>query len=69
MKTVIKVKELEFLGHRLLEKGIDADQKKIKTIREFRPPANKEEIRSFLELVTYVGKFIPDLGSITEPLR
>lgn len=68
-KTVTKAKELDFLRHRLSDKGIDADQKKIKIILKFRPPANKEEVRSFLGLVTYVGKFIPDLGSLTEPLH
>lgn len=28
-----------------------------------------EEVRSFLGLVNYVGKFIPDLSTVTEPLR
>lgn len=28
-----------------------------------------EEVRSFLGFVTYVGKFIPNLATITEPLR
>lgn len=35
----------------------------------FRDPKNKEELRSFLGLVTYVGKFIPDLANHTDPLR
>lgn len=68
-KCLIKVQELEFLGHKLSDKGIEADQKKIKTILDFRAPENKEEVRSFLGLVTYLGKFLPDLGTATEPLR
>ena len=38
-------------------------------IKDFRPPKTKEEVRSFLGLVTYVGKFISDLATVTEPLR
>lgn len=45
-KTLTKVKQLEFLGHKLSDKSIEADQKKIKTILEFRTPVNKEETRS-----------------------
>lgn len=41
------------------------DQEKVDTILQ----SNKEETRSFLGLVTYVGKFIPDLADVTEPLR
>ncbi|XP_044753909.1 uncharacterized protein K02A2.6-like [Coccinella septempunctata] len=68
-KCIKKVKELYFLGHKLSDKGIEADHAKIKTILQFRPPTTKEETRSFLGLVTYLGKFIPDLGTTTEPLR
>nr|CAH7744111.1 unnamed protein product [Callosobruchus chinensis] len=68
-KCLFKVQELEFLGHRLSNQGIAADQRKVRTIMEFRSPQNKEEVRSFLGLVTYLGKFLPDLGTTTEPLR
>lgn len=68
-KCVKKVQELYFLGHKLSSKGIEADQLKIQTVLDFRPPRTKEETRSFLGLVTYLGKFIPDLGTTTEPLR
>lgn len=67
-KCLYNVQELEFLGHKLSCKCIDADLKKVKTILEFRAPANKE-VRSFLDLVTYLGKFLPDLGTMTKPLR
>lgn len=68
-KCIRKTREVYFLGHKLSAKGIDADSSKVQTIMEFRAPANKEEVRSFLGLVTYLGKFISDLGTLTEPLR
>lgn len=37
-------------------------------MKEFRQPRTSEEVRSFLGLVNYVGKFIPNLATTTEPL-
>ncbi|XP_036340795.1 uncharacterized protein K02A2.6-like [Rhagoletis pomonella] len=68
-KCIWKAQKLKFLGHLLSEEGIAPDPDKIETIRDFRPPQSKEEVRSFLGLVTYVGKFLPDLADTTEPLR
>lgn len=42
---------------------------KVQAIKMFRPPNTVEEVRSFLGLVTYVSKFIPNLATVTEPLR
>ncbi|XP_054732030.1 uncharacterized protein K02A2.6-like [Anastrepha obliqua] len=68
-KCIWKTNKLKFLGHILSDKGIEVDPEKITTITTFRDPVTKEEVRSFLGLVTYVGKFIPDLATRTEPLR
>lgn len=38
-------------------------------IQGFRAPQSREEVRSFLGLVCYVAKFIPNLSTITFPLR
>ncbi|XP_055914211.1 uncharacterized protein K02A2.6-like [Eupeodes corollae] len=67
-KCSFKVDELKFLSHVSTTAGISADPNKVKTILEFRSPNTKEETRSFLGLVTYLGKFIPDLADTTEPL-
>lgn len=68
-KCVTKVQEIWFLGHKLSHLGIESDTNKVKAIQNFREPNTKEETRSFLGLVTYLGKFIPDLATTTEPLR
>ncbi|XP_043659792.1 uncharacterized protein K02A2.6-like [Drosophila teissieri] len=68
-KCIWKTTKIKFLGHILTNTGIMADPEKIAAIGSFRAPKNKEETRSFLGLVTYVGKFIPDLADLTEPLR
>ncbi|XP_043063219.1 uncharacterized protein K02A2.6-like [Drosophila yakuba] len=68
-KCIWKTNRLKFLGHILSDSGIEVDPEKIEVIKSFRAPKNKEETRSFLGLITYVGKFIPDLADNTEPLR
>nr|DAA65004.1 TPA_exp: gag-pol protein [Drosophila sechellia] len=68
-KCIWKTDKVKFLGHILSDRGIEVDPEKVSTILSFRSPKNKEEVRSFLGLVTYVGKFIPDLADRTEPLR
>ena len=68
-KCLFKVKELKFLGHILSNKGINVDNSKVEAIQNFRAPNNKEELRSFLGLVSYVGKFLPNLGTETDKLR
>lgn len=68
-KCIYGVSKIKFLGHILSEKGIAADSDKLEAIRNFREPVTGEEVRSFLGLVNYVGKFIPNLATLTEPLR
>lgn len=68
-KCVFGVKELEFLGHKLSGEGIKPTFNKIRAIQNFRQPELAEEVRSFLGLVNFVGKFIPNLATLTEPLR
>lgn len=68
-KCVIKVKEIKFLGHMLSDMGIAPAVSKVEAVEQFRAPKNKDELRSFLGLACYVAKFIPDLATLTFPLR
>ena len=34
-----------------------------------RPPQNVSEVRSFVQLVQYSARFIPDFAQVAEPLR
>lgn len=68
-KCKFKQREIVFLGHKLSSEGISPADEKVKSILQFRAPRTKEELRSFLGLVTYVSKFIPDLATLNSPLR
>lgn len=68
-KCVFGVMELEILGFKVSAAGICPTEEKIDAIKNFRKPESKEEVRSFLGLVNFVGHFIPHLSTRTEPLR
>lgn len=68
-KCVFKVTEIMFLGHTLSSTGIRPAEEKTNVLKSFRTPVNAEELRSFLGMVTYVGRFLPDLATATAPLR
>lgn len=68
-KCVYKVPRVKFLGHELSQNGVKPLPKYIDAIQRFRTPETTEEIQSFLGLVNFVGKWIPNLATLTEPLR
>lgn len=68
-KCKFRASEIEFIGHRLSAAGIRPLHSKVEAIRKFRAPKTAEEVRSFLGLINYVGRFIPNLATVTEPLR
>ncbi|XP_049874146.1 uncharacterized protein K02A2.6-like isoform X1 [Pectinophora gossypiella] len=68
-KCIFNRSKIDFLGHELSSEGIKPLDKYIKSIASFREPQNVEEIQSFLGLVNYIGKWIPNLATVTEPIR
>lgn len=68
-KCTFSVSELTFLGHKISERGIEPSLDKVKAISEIKVPETKEQLRSFLGLVTYVGhRFVPNFASYVKPL-
>lgn len=49
--------------------GISADPRKVDAIKTAEIPKNVSEVRSFLGMASYVGRFIPNYSTITAPLR
>lgn len=68
-KCEYEKQKVKFLGHIFTEKGIETDNSKIEAIQELREPSNMKELQLLLGMVTYLGKFIPNLSDITKPLR
>jgi len=47
---------------------IHPSQAKVKAIVEVQEPQNKTEVQSFLGLVNYYRKFIPNMSTLVSPL-
>jgi len=57
-----------YVSYDISDKGISVSDKKVKAIVQARVPKDVTELRSFLGLVNFVGKFIPNLSTHAEPL-
>lgn len=68
-KCKFRQTEVIFLGHKLSAQGVRPSDDKVISILNCRVPSTKEELRSFLGLVTFVSRFIPDLATANSPLR
>ena len=61
-KTILFATEIEFLGHRISDHGIEACEKKAGRILEWPVPTSTTETRQFLGLVRYLQNFLPKLS-------
>nr|XP_054749950.1 uncharacterized protein K02A2.6-like [Lytechinus pictus] len=68
-KCEFSQQRVKFLGHFIDRTGVKVDPSKTKAIRDFPAPRTVKELQRFLGMVNQVGKFLPALASISEPLR
>ncbi|KAL0151789.1 hypothetical protein M9458_052940 [Cirrhinus mrigala] len=60
---------VEYLGFRIDEKGLHPTEDKVEAIVKPPAPTNVSELRSFLGLLNYYGKFVPNLSTLLHPLH
>ena len=60
--------EITYLGHVVNEDGVKPNPLKIEAVKDFPQPKNAKGIKSFLGLVGYYRRFIPDMAKIAKPL-
>ena len=60
---------VEYLGHRISADSLQATDSKIKALKEAPTPQNVSQLKAFLGLVNYYGKFIPNLSTLLAPLH
>ena len=59
---------VEYLGHRIDSSGVHTT-KKVEAILNAPRPCNVQQLRSFLGLLHYYGKFMSNLSSLLHPLN
>ena len=60
---------VEYLGHKVSADGLQPLQSKTDAIVRAPEPQNVQQLRSYLGLLNYYSKFIPNLATITKPLN
>ena len=61
--------KVDYLGYCIDKDGLHPMPTKVEAIVKAPEPKNVQEVRAFLGLVTYYGKFIPHLSTIAHPLN
>jgi hypothetical protein len=67
-KCFFAMKEVEYLGYRVSERGISADPAKVKAVNDFPRPKDLKHVRSFLGLASYYRRFIHQFSKVASPL-
>lgn len=62
-------KEVVYLGHLISGNGIQPDPNKTNVIQSITPPKDRKQVKSFLGLVGYYRKFIPNFAKLAHPLN
>ena len=59
---------VEYLGHSISAEGLRPSPNKVKAIKEAPKPSRVSELKSFLGLINYYAKFLPNLATVLAPL-
>ena len=68
-KCRLKAVSVDYLGHRIDAQSIHALSEKVEAITKAPVPKNISELRSFLGLLNYYRKFLPNVATILKPLN
>ena len=67
-KCFFMMSQVHYLGHTVSAKGIQPTQDKVRAIREAPAPTNLHQLKSFLGLINFYAKFLPNLSTVLAPL-
>ena len=68
-KCEYRKEEIEYFGHKISKAGVQPSPERIRAIREMPPPTNVAELRRIIGMITYLGRFVPDLSTIMSPIN
>ncbi len=67
-KCAFGQRQLKFLGHIVSAEGCKPDPSNVEEIRDMKVPTKVKEVRHFLGMCGFFGKYIPKFSKIATPL-
>ena len=67
-KCVFMAPSVTYLGHKIDGEGLHPIAEKVKAVNDAPNPRNVQELKSYLGLLNYYGKFLPNLSTELVPL-
>ena len=67
-KCTFMTTSVQYLGYQIDAHGIHPTEAKVRVIKEARTPKNVSESKAYLGILTYYGKFLPNLSTLLVPL-
>jgi transposase InsO family protein len=67
-KSLIAQHSLKYLGHYISKAGITADKDKVQSISNYPRPNTKRQMRRFMGLCRYLGRYYRKMSDIMKPL-
>ena len=67
-KCVFMQTKVEYLGHIITKNGLQPSDEKVRAIQKAPSPQNTTQLRSFLGMITYYSKFLPNLSTQLAPI-
>lgn len=68
-KCEYRKQEIKFLGHIINAEGCQPDTSKIESIQNFPEPTDITELRRYLGMINYLGRYLPHLSTVLKPMN
>ena len=68
-KCLLGVSSLSFLGHKVTRDGIAPMSERVEAILKFPTPNTKKQLQSFLGMVNFYHRFLPNIAETLVPLH
>ena len=68
-KCAFMKESVEYLGFRISREGLSPLTSKVRAIVEAPPPTDIQQLRSYLGMLHYYDRFIPDLSTVLHPMN
>ena len=68
-KCRFMLSEIEYLGHKISSRGLQPSEEKVKAMKGAPRPTNLSQLKSFLGLANYYGRFLPNLSTTVPAVK